>query len=80
MKITIKFLVTVYNNSEGIPHLQARRVLSGGKKSYSEEGGGPLLNCCASGGLQRRAYEICHALHDARLAAIMPVALLNGWK
>ena len=30
-----------------------------------------------SGGWQRRAKEICHARHDARLAARMPVAFLN---
>ena len=32
----------------------------------------------ASGGLQRCADVLCHAKHDAHLAARMPVAFLNS--
>ena len=44
---------------------------SGGDKLVSVVGVNPPSDI-ASAGLQRCAKEICHALHDAHLAARMP--------
>ena len=63
--ITSQMRVTPVSTGEGVINQSQWRVSI------------PHLRC-ASGGLQRRAYEVCHALHDARLAARMPVAFLKN--